>query len=86
MNNFISEQLAEVLDAMFQRDVSEEEYIIKQGDDGDNFYVIERWVGDMIRTYGESLSDPLIHNSEGRREPVFLGCAPPAIIAPVEKL
>jgi cAMP-dependent protein kinase regulator len=34
------EQLGEVLDAMFQREVVEEEYIIKQGNDGDNFYVI----------------------------------------------
>ena len=37
-----SSQLLEVLDAMFERHVKEEEYIIKQGDDGDNFYVVER--------------------------------------------
>jgi len=37
-----SEQLNEVLDAMFERKVTPNEYIIKQGDDGDNFYVVER--------------------------------------------
>lgn len=36
-----SEQLREVLDAMFLREVKSGEYIIKQGDDGDNFYVID---------------------------------------------
>ena len=39
-----SEQLNEVLDAMFERKVTPNEYIIKQGDDGDNFYVVERFV------------------------------------------
>jgi len=38
------EQLGEVLDAMFERKVNPEEYIIKQGDDGDNFYVVESGV------------------------------------------
>jgi len=38
------EQLAEVLDAMFERKVNPEEYIIRQGDDGDNFYVVESGV------------------------------------------
>ena len=37
-------QLGEVLDAMFYREVVDGEYIIHAGDDGDNFYVIERWV------------------------------------------
>jgi len=36
-----SEQLGEVLDAMFCRTVEKDDYIIQQGDDGDNFYVIE---------------------------------------------
>merc|ERR1719188_305741 len=35
------ENLNEVLDAMFHREVTEGENIITQGDDGDNFYVIE---------------------------------------------
>lgn len=31
----------QVLDAMFERKVIPDEVVIKQGDDGDNFYVIE---------------------------------------------
>jgi cAMP-dependent protein kinase regulator len=31
----------EVLDAMFEKKVKNGDYIIKQGDDGDNFYVIQ---------------------------------------------
>ncbi|RLU23067.1 hypothetical protein DMN91_005345 [Ooceraea biroi] len=36
------EQMADVLDAMFEKAVQPGEFIIRQGDDGDNFYVIER--------------------------------------------
>lgn len=36
------EQMQEVLDAMFERKVTQDELVIKQGDDGDNFYVIQR--------------------------------------------
>ena len=36
------EQLGEVLDAMFEYKVKSGDYIIRQGDDGDNFYVVER--------------------------------------------
>ncbi|XP_012254994.2 cAMP-dependent protein kinase type II regulatory subunit isoform X2 [Athalia rosae] len=36
------EQMADVLDAMFEKAVEPGEFIIRQGDDGDNFYVIER--------------------------------------------
>lgn len=38
------DQISEVLDAMFERVVTDAEYVIKQGDDGDNFYVIESGV------------------------------------------
>jgi cAMP-dependent protein kinase regulator len=38
------DQLGEVLDAMFLREVQQGEYIIQQGDDGDNFYVIDRYL------------------------------------------
>lgn len=31
----------QVLDAMFERKVEADEIVIRQGDDGDNFYVIE---------------------------------------------
>jgi len=36
------EQMADVLDAMFEKTVKPGDFIIRQGDDGDNFYVIER--------------------------------------------
>lgn len=35
------EQMQEVLDAMFEKTVSQGDEIIRQGDDGDNFYVID---------------------------------------------
>lgn len=34
-------QMNQVLDAMFERKVTVDETVIRQGDDGDNFYVIE---------------------------------------------
>lgn len=37
-----TQQMRDVLDAMFEKKVEPDDYIIKQGDDGDNFYVIER--------------------------------------------
>ncbi|XP_019890407.1 cAMP-dependent protein kinase type II regulatory subunit isoform X1 [Musca domestica] len=42
------EQMNQVLDAMFERRVSPGENIIRQGDDGDNFYVIESGVYKVI--------------------------------------
>lgn len=39
-----TEQLSEVLDAMFERRVNAGDYIIRQGDDGDNFYVVDSGV------------------------------------------
>lgn len=36
-----SRQMNEILDAMFEKKVKPEDVIIRQGDDGDNFYVIE---------------------------------------------
>jgi len=36
------EQFSEVLDGMFEVLVKAQEHIIDQGDDGDNFYVIEK--------------------------------------------
>lgn len=38
----IQEQFSQVLDAMFESTVQAQEHVINQGDDGDNFYVIER--------------------------------------------
>ncbi|XP_037918188.1 cAMP-dependent protein kinase type II regulatory subunit isoform X2 [Hermetia illucens] len=54
------EQMNQVLDAMFEKKVLPKEYIIRQGDDGDNFYVIESgvykaFVGENhIHTYDNS--------------------------------
>uniref|UniRef100_A0A1A9VPC1 cAMP-dependent protein kinase type II regulatory subunit n=1 Tax=Glossina austeni TaxID=7395 RepID=A0A1A9VPC1_GLOAU len=42
------EQMSQVLDAMFERRVTPGELIIRQGDDGDNFYVIESGVYQVI--------------------------------------
>ncbi|XP_065226682.1 cAMP-dependent protein kinase type II regulatory subunit-like [Planococcus citri] len=38
------EQMNEVIDAMFEKIAEKDDYIIKQGDDGDNFYVIQEGV------------------------------------------
>ncbi|KAF0036809.1 hypothetical protein F2P81_012121 [Scophthalmus maximus] len=42
------EQFSEVLDAMFELRVQPGDHVIDQGDDGDNFYVIERGVYDIL--------------------------------------
>uniref|UniRef100_A0A3Q2CTP5 cAMP-dependent protein kinase type II-alpha regulatory subunit n=1 Tax=Cyprinodon variegatus TaxID=28743 RepID=A0A3Q2CTP5_CYPVA len=44
------EQFSQVLDAMFELKVQPQEHVIDQGDDGDNFYVIERGVYDIVVT------------------------------------
>ncbi|KFP59112.1 cAMP-dependent protein kinase type II-alpha regulatory subunit, partial [Cathartes aura] len=46
--NLDQEQLSQVLDAMFERKVKPQEHVIDQGDDGDNFYVIERGLYDIV--------------------------------------
>lgn len=38
----VQEQFSQVLDAMFESRVQAQDHVIDQGDDGDNFYVIER--------------------------------------------
>lgn len=43
----LQEQFSEVLDAMFEVLVKPQHHIIDQGDDGDNFYVIEMLVSDL---------------------------------------
>ncbi|KAF3860190.1 hypothetical protein F7725_000445 [Dissostichus mawsoni] len=42
------EQFSEVLDAMFEQRVQPTDHVIDQGDDGDNFYVIERGLFDIV--------------------------------------
>ncbi|KAG8435947.1 hypothetical protein GDO86_007155 [Hymenochirus boettgeri] len=46
--NLDQEQLSQVLDAMFELRVKPQEHVIDQGDDGDNFYVIERGQYDIF--------------------------------------
>lgn len=41
-------QVDRVIEAMFSRDVIENDVIIEQGDDGDNFYIIESGVYDIL--------------------------------------
>jgi len=48
LNRLDEEQLHHVLDAMEERSVSEGEIVIQQGDDGDNFYIIEKGNYDII--------------------------------------
>jgi cAMP-dependent protein kinase regulator len=42
--NLDSSQLQDLVDAMFEKTVNADDMIIQQGDDGDNFYVIDRYV------------------------------------------
>uniref|UniRef100_A0A8C6P1J2 cAMP-dependent protein kinase type II-alpha regulatory subunit n=1 Tax=Nothobranchius furzeri TaxID=105023 RepID=A0A8C6P1J2_NOTFU len=42
------EQFSQVLDAMFELNVQPQEHVIDQGDDGDNFYVIDRGLYDIV--------------------------------------
>ncbi|KAK2915066.1 hypothetical protein Q8A73_005660 [Channa argus] len=46
--NLEQEQFSEVLDAMFEVLVKPQEHIIDQGDDGDNFYIVEKGVYDIF--------------------------------------
>ncbi|KAJ7396984.1 hypothetical protein BTVI_139966 [Pitangus sulphuratus] len=45
--NILQEQMSQVLDAMFEKLVEGGEHVIDQGDDGDNFYVIDRGTYDI---------------------------------------
>jgi hypothetical protein len=38
----------DVLDAMFEKTVDSGDYVIRQGDDGDNFYVIDRYTRQLL--------------------------------------
>lgn len=48
LNRLDEEQLQNILDAMEERHVSNNEIVIKQGDDGDNFYIIESGTYDIL--------------------------------------
>ncbi|KAL0106116.1 hypothetical protein PUN28_016089 [Cardiocondyla obscurior] len=55
------EQMADVLDAMFEKTVQPGEFIIRQGDDGDNFYVIERGKFEVYVKDPATATDNRIH-------------------------
>ena len=60
-----SELMHEVIGAMFERKVVPGEHVIRQGDDGDNFYVIENGNFDVFISKGK--------NDEGQRVLQFDG-------------
>ncbi|PBC29607.1 cAMP-dependent protein kinase type II regulatory subunit isoform X1 [Apis cerana] len=59
------DQMTDVLDAMFEKIVQSGEIVIRQGDDGDNFYVIERG---KFEVYVRDQTDleSLIHTYDNR--------------------
>lgn len=50
LKNLDNDNLNCVIDAMFERKVSPGEVVIKEGDDGDNFYIIESGIYDAYKT------------------------------------
>ncbi|CAL1544230.1 unnamed protein product [Lymnaea stagnalis] len=59
------EQMQEVLDAMFEKEVSPGQEIITQGDDGDNFYVIDSGKYDILVGEGKPKKVVGHYNNEG---------------------
>jgi len=58
------EQMQDVLDAMFETVVNAGDYVIRQGDDGDNFYVIDSGrYGVLVNVNGEQKK---VHTFEGK--------------------
>lgn len=57
-------QMQEVIDAMFERKVKAGEVVIKQGDDGDNFYVIASGTYNIFVNGGEKQPDKLVGKYE----------------------
>ena len=56
-----AEQMGDVIDAMFERRVAPGEHVITQGDDGDNFYVIETGTYDVLVTSPGASTPSKIH-------------------------
>ncbi|KPJ09616.1 cAMP-dependent protein kinase type II regulatory subunit [Papilio machaon] len=59
-----AQQMQQVLDAMFEKRAEPGEYVIRQGDDGDNFYVIENGVFDVL-VNGDDGIEKVVHTYEG---------------------
>lgn len=60
-----SEQLNDVLNAMFQRNVEAGETVIEQGADGDNFYVIESGIYHTFIKAEEAAEEKMVFAFEG---------------------
>ncbi|KAH3840449.1 cAMP-dependent protein kinase type II regulatory subunit-like [Dreissena polymorpha] len=58
------EQMQDVLDAMFETVVHPGDYVIRQGDDGDNFYVIDSGQYDVLVTVNGE--EKRVHTFEGK--------------------
>jgi len=59
------DQMQDVLDAMFERIVDSGDYVIRQGDDGDNFYVIDRGTFHIYVASDTETSPRLVGRYEG---------------------
>jgi len=59
------EQMQEVLDAMFERTVDSGDYVIRQGDDGDNFYVIDSGIFHIFVASDGEPTTPQVGRYEG---------------------
>ncbi|XP_034326776.1 cAMP-dependent protein kinase type II regulatory subunit-like [Crassostrea angulata] len=58
------EQMQDVIDAMFEKAVKPGEYVIHQGDDGDNFYVIDHGLYDVLVNVNDQ--EKKIHRFDNR--------------------
>lgn len=59
-----TDQIQEVIDAMFERKVVSEDHVIDQGDDGDNFYVIDSGTFDIYVKIDDA--DKLVGNYDNQ--------------------
>ncbi|XP_043263392.1 cAMP-dependent protein kinase type II regulatory subunit isoform X1 [Colletes gigas] len=60
------EQMADVLDAMFEKTVQPGEFIIRQNDDGDNFYAIERGKFEVYVKDPQTGVESMVHTYDNR--------------------
>ena len=71
------EQRQFIVGAMFVKEYAQDDVIIQQGDDGDNFYIIDKGVVDCYRKTddAEGSENKLVsENAEGWKEQRCLGC------------
>ena len=53
-------QLIEVIDAMFEKKVESGEFLIREGDDGDFFYIIEEGTYNAMKEDKETMEDKVV--------------------------